>query len=109
MPKSKIDYSKGLVYKIVCKDTNIQDCYVGSTTNFIQRKYEHKSSLTNPTSDRYNSKLGQQIHNNGNWKNWDMILVEEVPCTNSFQLHARERHYIETLKPTLNTQLPTRS
>ena len=38
MPKENIDYSKTIIYKIVCKDINIKDCYVGSTTNFTNRK-----------------------------------------------------------------------
>jgi hypothetical protein len=34
MPKTNIDYSNSIVYKIVCNDLNILFCYVGSTTNF---------------------------------------------------------------------------
>jgi hypothetical protein len=35
MPKTNIDYSLGLVYKIVCNDLSINECYVGSTCNFV--------------------------------------------------------------------------
>jgi len=43
MPKQKIDYSKGLIYKLVCRDVTVKDAYVGSTTNFDQRKGGHKT------------------------------------------------------------------
>ena len=42
MPKKNIDYSKTIIYKIVCKDLAVKDVYVGSTTHFINRKYGHK-------------------------------------------------------------------
>ncbi len=42
-----VNYSKGLVYKLCCNDTNIKDIYVGSTTNFIRRKSDHKSACDN--------------------------------------------------------------
>ena len=31
-----------VMYKIVCNDLNINDCYVGHTTNFNNRKSDHK-------------------------------------------------------------------
>ena len=38
MPKKNIDYSKTIIYKIVCNDLNIIDVYVGQTTNFTKKK-----------------------------------------------------------------------
>ena len=37
MPKQIIDYSKNIIYKMVCNDLNVKDVYVGHTTNFINR------------------------------------------------------------------------
>lgn len=37
MTRKPIDYSKGKIYKIVCKDLDIIDIYVGSTTDFIEK------------------------------------------------------------------------
>ena len=34
MPKSNCDYSRTVLYKTVCNDLNITDCYVGHTTDF---------------------------------------------------------------------------
>ena len=42
MPRIKIDYSNTMFYKIVCKDLDIKDFYVGHTTDFKTRKNCHK-------------------------------------------------------------------
>jgi hypothetical protein len=41
MPKKNINFSKTIIYKIVCNDLTITDVYVGHTTNFIKRKAKH--------------------------------------------------------------------
>ena len=46
MPKVEIDYTQTTIYKICCNDTAITDIYVGSTTNFANRKYGHKLVVT---------------------------------------------------------------
>ena len=43
MPRKEIDYSKTVIYKIVCNDLNVKDVYVGHTTDFTKRKATHKS------------------------------------------------------------------
>ena len=103
------DYTKAIIYKLVCKDLNITDCYVGSTTNFKHRKICHKSSCTNLNDKKYNFKIYEFIRDNGGWNNWDLIMVEEFPCDNKLQLHKREREVIETLKATLNCDIPSRT
>ena len=47
MPRKIINYTNTIIYKIVCNDLNITDLYVGSTTDFTNRKYNHKSSCNN--------------------------------------------------------------
>jgi len=47
MPKIPIDYSKTIIYKIVCNDLNVKDCYVGHTINMTKRKWAHKSRCHN--------------------------------------------------------------
>ena len=45
MPRKPIDYSNTHFYKIVCKDLGIKELYVGHTTNFKNRKLDHKKEL----------------------------------------------------------------
>lgn len=109
MPRLSIDYSKTIIYKLVCKDINIKELYVGHTTDFTSRKYCHKSRCNNLNSEHYNSLLYQFIRENGNWENWEMVMIEEVSCTNAIGAAKQERLRIEELQATLNSYLPTKT
>ena len=105
-----IDYSKSLIYKLCCNDFNINDIYIGSTINFINRKSKHKFSCNNENNNNYNYKVYRFIRNNGGWDNWDMVLIENnLNVNNKLELHSKERQYIEKLKPSLNCSIPTRT
>ena len=47
MPRVKINYDNTHFYKIVSKDLNITDIYIGHTTNFLERKSKHKTTCNN--------------------------------------------------------------
>ena len=104
------DYSKGLIYKLCCKDTDITDIYIGSTTSLRHRKGRHKYCCNNEKGKDYNYNVYKFIRENGgNWENWDMVLVEYFPCETKLELEKKEREIIEQLKPTLNKNIPTRT
>ena len=91
MPKLAIDYSKSIIYKLVCADTRIIPCYVGSSTHFKNRKSTHKSSCCNPNNRAHNRHNYAFIRNHGGWENWNMIQVESYPCSTRLDLLQRER------------------
>tara|TARA_R110002020_G_scaffold173645_1_gene364569 strand:+ start:8893 stop:9513 length:621 start_codon:yes stop_codon:yes gene_type:complete len=105
---SKVDYSKGLIYKLCCKDTLIEDIYIGSTTNFKIRKSSHKSICNRVNAKHHNCKVYQVIRENGGFENWDMILIQYYSCNTKKELEAKEREYIEKFKSTLNSSIPNR-
>ncbi len=109
MPKTEIDYSKAFVYKLVPNDLNIKDCYVGSSTNFNQRKSDHKSVCKNPKNKNHNIPVYKTIREKGGFDAWDMILIENYPCKSKPELLARERYHIEDLEANLNKVIPTRT
>jgi hypothetical protein len=109
MPRLPINYENALIYKLVCNDINITEIYVGSTTNFTVRKDSHKTKCSNELSKSYNFKVYQYIRANGVWSNWSMIEIEKFPCTDSLEARKRERYWIETLKATLNCNIPSRT
>ena len=53
MPKTEIDYANTVIYKITCIDKAITDVYVGHTTNFVQRKHQHKQNCKNTQIARH--------------------------------------------------------
>ena len=78
-----VQYSLAKVYKIVCNVTG--DIYIGSSCQSL--------ALRLATHKHYqNSCRSRIIIDRGNY---DMILIEECPCQNKDQLHARERYHID--------------
>jgi hypothetical protein len=109
MPKQPIDYSKTIIYKIVCNDLNITDTYVGHTTNMVKRRYNHKDHCNNKNRSKfYNLKIYQTIRDNGGWENWSMIQICEFPCNNEEEARREERKFYEVLNANLNMINPCR-
>jgi hypothetical protein len=110
MPKLPINYQKACIYEIVCKDVNITERYIGSTTNLIQRRKEHKNCCNNEKGKKYNTFVYQFIRDNGSFENWDVVLIEQlIDCQDKQNLHKRERYYIDSLKAELNKYIPLRT
>jgi len=106
MPKTEIDYSNTIIYKITCKDSNVNDLYVGHTTNFVQRKHAHKQSCTNNKSHNYKCKLYETIRNNGGWNNWNMEIINFFNCNDHYEARKKEHEYFVSLNATLNSIEP---
>ena len=104
-----VKYNESTIYKICCKDPNVTDEYVGSSTSFGRRKHKHKSNCHNKFNKEYNAPLYQCIRNNGGFENWDMVEVEKYKASDKQDLHKRERYWIETLKSILNKHIPTQT
>ena len=98
MPKQAMDYSKCVIYKIVCNDKSVTECYVGHTTNFKSRKNQHKCR-----SKTINFKLYEMIRSHGNWDNWNMTPICEYPCENFVQACIKEEECRVKLQASLNS------
>ncbi len=106
MPKTEIDYSNTIIYKITCKNPNVNDLYVGHTTNFVQRKHSHKQSCINDKSPNYKCKVYEVIRNNGGWDNWNMEIINFFNCQDHYQARQKEQEYFVSLNATLNSIEP---
>ena len=106
MPKVDIDYSNTIFYKIYCKDSSIDDLYIGHTTNFVQRKYAHKQGCKNNKSSNYNCKLYKTIRDNMGWDNWMMEIIAFHNCDDLYAAKKLEQSYFEDYKATLNSIEP---
>ena len=95
------------IYKIFCKDKNITNCYIGSTSDIKNRIRQHKHSCNNENSKDYNNYKYVYMRENGSWCNWSYDIICE--CTSEDRDHL-ERWYIENTATTnLNKQIPTRT
>jgi hypothetical protein len=94
MPKTPIDYSKTIIYKLVHnEDYDNANIYIGSTTDFVKRKNNHKNCCHNEKQKGYKDKKYQYIRDNGGWDNWNMIEVEKHNCNDGNEARAREEYW----------------
>ena len=91
------------VYKIVCKDKEITEFYIGSSLDFDKRKQKHESDSNNLNGIQYCSPLYMFINVNGGYDNWKYEVIKEFPNHNKKQLNIEEQKYMDLLKPTLNS------
>ena len=103
------NYSNTVIYKIECIDLEIEDIYVGHTTNFKQRMVSHKCSVNNSNRKDHNLKIYRFIRENGGWDNWSMREVIQLECVDKNEALTAEREYIELLGASLNTETPGRT
>jgi len=100
-----VNYENGKIYKIVCNETGL--IYIGSTaqkylsTRLGEHKKTHKSYLNGKS--HYVSSF--EVLEGGNF---DIILLENYYCKDKYELKAKERHYIETIK-CVNKYIPNRT
>jgi hypothetical protein len=105
MPRTPIDYSKTLIYKLVKKDDydNV-NVYVGSTTDFTRRKNQHKRSCNNEKHEEYNAKKYQYIRENSGWNEWLMVEIEKYPCNDGNESRTREEYWRSHFNAQLNAK-----
>jgi hypothetical protein len=105
MPKDIIDYSQTIIYKIYCKDTTITDVYIGHTTNFVKRKYQHKICCNGNNK----LKIYETIRSNGGWENWDMVEIAKYNCKDATEARIKEQEHYELNMSSLNNKTPYRN
>lgn len=94
------------IYKIYCRNSEIKECYVGSTEDFTQRCSAHKSDCNNEHSKAYNLKLYKYIRANGGFDNF--IIEAIIDCDENTRYDC-ELYYFKLFKATLNSRFPKRS
>jgi hypothetical protein len=98
------DLSKTVIYKIICKDTNITETYYGSTVNLDKREGEHFRNCNNPTHQQHNYKVYRFIREHGGFKNWIITKVKNYPCKTNLERRMEEQRHIDIdRKKCLNT------
>ena len=93
------NYSKTIIYKLINYD-HPDLVYVGSTTDFTKRKAQHKR-LTNSDNQ---SKVYQNIRENGGWQCWHMIKICDFPCSTATDARQEEDRQMMELKANLNSR-----
>jgi len=89
-----------VVYKITCDSPDVDHVYVGSTTNFKNRKSDHTFRSLNETNT---NKLYTAIRSYGGYKNWTIEAIETSTCETNLEIRTRERFWFDELRPSLNS------
>ena len=92
-----------VMYKIIPKNKNLNYCYVGHTTDFPSRKYQHKLACINETHTKMHLKLYQVIRENGGYNEWQIIEIEKFNNKTNLEARMREQELIIEHKANLNT------
>ena len=103
------NYNKTIFYKIVCKDENIHDKYVGHTSNFRNRSSEHKTRCYNQNSKHYNLPLYRFMRQNGGFDNLKIAIIEDCSFSNKKDAVAHEGYLVNILEASLNERTPGRT
>ena len=92
-----------IMYKICPKNTDLKYCYIGQTTNFVNRKRQHlKNTVTESDKKHYHLKHYQAIRQNGGWDEWEMIEIEKFNGKNKLESRMREQELIKEHNANLN-------
>ena len=87
--------TQGVIYRLVCKDENIKDTYIGSCDDMHKRHICHKNKCNNSKTKQYNTPVYKFIREHGGIDNWDMELIEECECRDTRHLETVEQFYID--------------
>jgi len=90
------------IYELRCKDADVKDFYVGSTTNLSQRLSCHKTCVNNDNNPHYQYKVYKTIRENGGWSNWEGKEVEKLENVTKIEARMREEEISKMLGATLN-------
>ncbi len=109
MPKTAIDYSNCMFYRLVCRDPTVTECYVGSTTDEINRRRKHKSVCHNEKAKGYNYYVYRFIRDHGGFENWQMLVHEKLAVADKTAAALREYFWCVHYNATLNSNVPGRT
>jgi len=107
MPINNIDYSKTIIYKIQHKEKP-ELFYIGYTTNFDSRKYQHKVASDLTKRNSCPSNFYNAIRANGGWEKFEMMPLKQLDCKNRIGALIEEQRTIDEMKPTMNHASPYR-
>ena len=106
-----VNYSNGKIYKIEpIVEHEEGDIYIGSTTKLYlsQRMDSHRSCYKQWKKGVQKYTTSHLLFEKYGIENCNILLIESVNANSKDELHARENHYIKSLK-CVNKNIPSRT
>lgn len=101
-------YDNFTIYSIKNKNDST-DIYIGSTTDFSRRRYQHKKNCYNRCSKAYHYPLYKYIRALGGFDKFDISILEKYPCKTKAEGLEREKTLIAIYKANLNINKPIKT
>ena len=99
---------RSVFYKLCSKAPEIKDIYIGCTKRLFRHMTKHYYVCHTSTTPQHNAYVYRFVREHGGWNDWTYEILETATLT-TMEQRKLKRHYIETLKATLNTYLPIRT
>jgi len=97
------DFGKSVIYHI--RDMESKEVvYVGSTTNFSQRKAAHKYDCNHEEAIQFTYPIYCHIRNNGGYDCFEIIPIKSLKLENKTQLLISEQEEIDKHRTLVNRQ-----
>ena len=93
-------------YKLHHNDDKTKECYVGSTTDWTNRKSVHKRRCNIPEQRLYDSKVYTYIRANGGFDQWTFEILEQHDDMTGDAHKMREYALMNEHGATLNINKP---
>ena len=103
LTETTLDIDNYIMYKIYPKNKDLGLCYIGHTTNFVERMKHHKFQALNENGNKSHQKHYIAIRQNGGWGEWEMVEIEEFNGKTRLEARMREQELIEEYDANLNT------
>ena len=97
---------KYIIYRLF--NSNYEECYIGSTTNYKRRIIGHRTNCNNINRKEYNCKVYKFIRENDGFNEWQFEILEQLEC-NKKDAHITEGIFIEMYNSTLNSLITGRT
>jgi len=96
------DFSKSIIYHI--RDMESKEVvYVGSTTNFPQRKSSHKHECNHEERKHFTYPIYCHIRNNGGFDCFEIIPIKSLKLLNKTELLIAEQEEIDNHRTLVNS------
>ena len=95
-------------YNLYSKDPEIREIEIGCTKRQLTHMRKHYCTCRTSNTPRHNVHRYRFITEDSSWNDWTYEILETATLT-TIEQRKLKRHYIETVKATLNTYLPTRT
>lgn len=91
-----------LIFKIVCKDYDNKDEYIGITKTIKSIKQRMKNKLKLKKYNKNDKKLYEYIDNNKGIDNFNFIIIDKIKIISNDDKKAILQEYLNKYKPELN-------